>query len=124
MPHRAVVVYDGHCPICRREIAHYQRREGAQNLRWIDAQTNLPELLLLGISRERALAIMHVRDPQGQWHLGVDAFLVLWAQLPAYRWLAWVVSRLGLKPLLSWGYQRFLKWRSKQNCDENRCVRR
>ena len=36
-PVRPMVFYDGGCPLCRREIAHYRRIDSAERLRWVDA---------------------------------------------------------------------------------------
>ena len=41
---RPVVFYDGDCPLCRREIAHYRRMDSANKLHWVDA-VNEPEIL-------------------------------------------------------------------------------
>mgnify|MGYP000446977673 CR=1 FL=1 len=33
---RPLVFYDGSCPLCRREIAHYRRQDRAGALGWVD----------------------------------------------------------------------------------------
>ena len=33
---RPVVFYDGACPLCSREIAHYRRRQDSDDLLWLD----------------------------------------------------------------------------------------
>lgn len=113
---RPVVLYDGGCPLCRREIAHYRRRRNAESICWIDASTDMNSLTCLGIDRADAMAIFHVRDVSGYWHTGVNAFVYLWSRLPAYAWLARLVQMLKLTPLLEWGYRHFLKWRSARKC--------
>ena len=94
---RPLVFYDGACPLCSREIAHYRRIDRAQRLRWVDAATEAKVLAAHGLDPERAMAELHVLDGNGGWHRGVDAFLVIWSRLPAYRWLARLVSALGLR---------------------------
>jgi len=117
----AIVVYDGQCPLCSREIAHYRRRRGAERVAWVDATTDEPTLARLGLDRATALARFHVRDGSGEWRIGAGAFVLLWSLLPAYRWLATSVRVLHLQPLLEWGYDRFLRWRGRRRCTPDRC---
>lgn len=119
--HSVVVLYDGQCPLCSREIAHYRRRRGADGIQWVDVTRSDIDPVLLGVSREAALRRFHVRDPGGCWRTGASAFVLLWSSLPAYRWLAKLVSGLGLLPAMEWAYVRFLHWRSRDRCDADRC---
>jgi predicted DCC family thiol-disulfide oxidoreductase YuxK len=117
-----IVLYDGSCPLCSREIAHYRRRKGASGIKWIDASKDLVNLESLGISQFDALSVFHVRDPSGQWHIGVQGFILVWSQLPAYHWLARLVMTFRLTGLLQWGYRHFLGWRnSPARCTDDRC---
>ena len=107
------VLYDGACPLCRREIGVYR---GLQPLQanapvcFADvSDTSLP--LPPGTTREQLLARFHVRGRDGELLSGAQAFLALWAALPGWRWLA----RVGRLPGATWvmerGYQLFLRWR-------------
>ena len=121
-PFRPMVFYDGGCPLCRREIAHYRRIDSAERLSWVDA-VNKPETLAEhGLTLERAMAELHVLDGDGRWQRGVDAFLVIWQQLPAYRWLAKLVSLLGLRRPLGFVYRHFAAWRYRQRCESDSCT--
>mgnify|MGYP006205861065 CR=1 FL=1 len=60
------VYYDGACPVCSREIAHYQRQPGAQACQWVDAASCPPEALGPGLQRVQALGRFHVRLPDGR----------------------------------------------------------
>ena len=121
-PVRPMVFYDGGCPLCRREIAHYRRIDSAERLVWVDA-VNKPETLAEhGLTLERAMAELHVLDGDGCWQRGVDAFLVIWQQLPAYRWLAKLVTALGLRRPLGFVYRHFAAWRYRQRCESDSCT--
>ena len=107
------VLYDGACPLCRREIGVYR---GLQPLRpdspvcFADVNdTALP--LPPGTTREQLLARFHVRGRDGELLSGAQAFLALWAALPGWRWLA----RAGRLPGAAWvmerTYRLFLRWR-------------
>jgi predicted DCC family thiol-disulfide oxidoreductase YuxK len=119
---RPVVFYDGACPLCRCEIAYYRRIDRAQRLRWVDAATEAKILAAHGLDPERAMAELHVLDGNGRWQRGVDAFLVIWSHLPAYRWLARLVSALGLRTPLGFVYRRFAAWRCLNRCGTNSCA--
>ena len=114
---KPVVLFDGSCPVCSREIAHYRRRREADKIVWIDASKDTVNLNSLGVSQQQAMAIFHARDEHGQWQIGVDAFMLIWSTLPAYRWLAGLVDFLKLRPVLAWGYRYFLKWRRPCDAD-------
>jgi predicted DCC family thiol-disulfide oxidoreductase YuxK len=119
---RPVVFYDGACPLCSREIAHYRRVDGEARLDWVDAATEAETLAEHGLDLERAMAELHVLDGNGHWQRGVDAFLVIWSHLPRYRWLARLIEIFGLRTPLGYVYHRFAAWRYRNRCGTNSCV--
>jgi len=108
---RPAVFYDGACPVCRREIAHYQRSAGADAVAWIDATSCPPEAFGPGLSREAALARMHVRGADGRLVSGAAAFALLWQALPRWRWLGRLVGSRPVLPLAEALYRLFLRLR-------------
>lgn len=99
------ILYNGACPICSREIAHYQRlarRHGAA----VDFQDlNIADLAQWGISADAARRRLHAR--QGQCRVdGLPAFRALWAQLPGWRWLARLTGLPLIRPLAALAYDR------------------
>jgi predicted DCC family thiol-disulfide oxidoreductase YuxK len=104
------VLYDGACPLCRREIGIYRGLEPNTPLCYADVNdAALP--LPPGTTREQLLARFHVRSADGELLSGAQAFLALWAVLPGWRWLA----RAGRLPGVAWAMERayrfFLRWR-------------
>lgn len=118
----AIVFYDGECPLCRREIAHYRRRRGADRLLWIDITQDAGTLAANGLRKEDAMARLHVRDAAGAWHTGAHGFVELWSHLPAYSWLARLLRLLRLAPLLDAVYDRFARWRLRRRCNSDQCA--
>lgn len=116
-----LVFYDGECPLCRREIAHYRRLRGAELIAWVDITKDETILDTYGLSRDVAMARFHVRDLSGHWQTGAWGFTELWAHLPAYRWLARALRALRLEPLLDLLYTRFARWRLRRSCNANAC---
>jgi len=111
-----MVLYDGGCPLCRREIAHYQRLDRQQRIDWLDIVAEPDRLAQCGIGLTEAMQQLHARDRYGRWQLGVGAFLIIWRELPGWRWLARLVQLLHLKPLLDWGYRHFAARRFRARC--------
>jgi len=105
---RPAVYYDGACPVCRREIAHYQGRAGAEGIDWVDVSSCAPEALGPDLTRESALARMHVRAPDGALVSGAAAFAALWSALPGFRWLGRLVGASPIAPLAEGAYRGFL----------------
>lgn len=106
-----VVYFDGACPLCRREIAHYRGQEGAAAIAWIDAAGCDSAALGADLSRDAALARLHARRADGTLVSGVAAFAMIWSRLPAYRWLAPLVARRPVLAILEFAYSAFLRLR-------------
>jgi predicted DCC family thiol-disulfide oxidoreductase YuxK len=103
---RVTVLYDGACPLCRREIGLYQRADGAEGIAWQDVSP--PDADPGCISREEAMRRFHVIDETGQLRSGADAFIALWLSLPRWRWLGRIASLPPLPWLLERAYRGFL----------------
>lgn len=89
------VLYNAACPVCRFEIDHYAAYSERSTLPIRFEDLNETDLARWGLSRDAAARRLYVR--QGETLLsGIPAFLVLWREMPRYRWLAWIVSRPGL----------------------------
>jgi predicted DCC family thiol-disulfide oxidoreductase YuxK len=118
-PERPVLFYDGGCPLCRREIAHYRRLDRAGRVDWVDlyAQPDLAERY--GVSWHTAMQRIHLLEIDGRLVTGAHAFAALWRRLPGYHWLARLVSLPGVLPLLDRGYASFARWRWRRRkaCD-------
>ena len=120
-PDRPTVFFDGGCPLCRREIEHYQRRDRAAALAWVDITRDWQTLGAHGLRPDQAMAQLHVLDEQGRWQIGAWGFAAIWERLPGYRWLARVVRGLHLLPLLNAAYRPFARWRLRRRCNAGSC---
>jgi len=107
------VLYDGACPLCRREMAVYRDLQPLQQGSTVcfadvsNTAVPLPE----GTTREQLMARFHVQDRDGQLLSGAAAFLALWAALPGWRWLALAGRLPGAAWLMERLYRLFLRWR-------------
>ena len=107
------VLYDGACPLCRREISVYRDLKPWHTDASVcyadisDAAVPLPP----GTTREQLLARFHVQRQNGELLSGAQAFLALWTALPGWRWLALVGRLPGAVWLMERLYLFFLRWR-------------
>lgn len=110
-PPLLTLYYDGGCPVCTREIGFYQRRRGAEAIRWINLAQCGDSELGTDLSRETAYVRLHARLPDGRLLSGARAFAALWQALPAFRLAGRIAALPGIVHLLEWGYRGFLKVR-------------
>lgn len=112
---RPALYFDGRCPICRREIAHYQRLDRKQNrICWIDLIQKPNALEPFGISFEEAMRQIYATDSSRKLYRGIDAFILIWYNLPYYRIFAKIASTTPFYSFLNWCYQHFSAWRFKR----------
>jgi len=105
------VYYDGACPVCSREIAMYQREPGGHDIRWIDVTRCDAASLGDDLTRDAALARLHLRNANGKLVSGAAAFIGMWNQLPRWRWLGRLLGSGWRLSLLEWMYRAFLQTR-------------
>ncbi len=106
-----VLYFDGACPVCAREIAHYRKQAGSEGIVWVDAATCAPEQLGPDLSRADALARLHLRRPDGSLVSGAAAFVGIWQGLPAWAWLGRLFGSGPALRALDLAYRAFLKVR-------------
>jgi len=107
------VLYDGACPLCRREIGVYRDLKPLQPdspVCFADI-SNAAVPLPPDTTREQLLARFHVQRPDGELLSGAKAFLALWAVLPGWRWLAFAGHLPGASWVMERMYRLFLRWR-------------
>ena len=105
-------LFHGACPVCSIEISHYQGMCERRSIRvgWSDISSGVdaPILAELGLDREDVKRRMTVLDRDGRVHRGIDAFIVLWRELPGYRHLARVVALPVIHPICGFLYDHAL----------------
>ena len=105
------VLYDGSCPLCRREISVYQSLTPLQAVSWQDVSGDA-----CGLSAEDQQQLMsrfHVRREDGELLSGAAAFVALWLAMPGWRWLGRMARFPGVTPILELAYRGFLRVRPR-----------
>lgn len=103
----SVVLFDGSCPLCNREIAMYRRLRSHGSLEWIDVsapQYSPPK----GVSRETLMHRFHTITPRGELLSGASAFVHMWSLLPGWRYLAYFAKHQPLLFMMEMMYRLFL----------------
>jgi predicted DCC family thiol-disulfide oxidoreductase YuxK len=118
--------YDGLCPLCSREIAHYRKRAVGDSLRFIDVTDPKFDAAEQGLDAKRIHRLMHVKVGD-ELRIGLDAFIAVWDAIPNYSWLAKAARLPGLHALLNLGYHLFaavrpwLPRRKRPFCESGTC---
>lgn len=110
-PYRLTVYYDGECPVCTREVGFYRRRNGAEDIRWVNLAQCDDSELGADLARDAAYARLHARLPDGRLLSGARAFAALWQALPVFRLAGRIAALPGVVRMLDWGYRGFLRLR-------------
>lgn len=101
------VLFNANCPVCNFEIQHYAQYAVANDLpiRFDDLNSGARDQWGLDAdTAARRLYVLH----EDRLTSGIPAFLVLWAQMPRYRWLARVVGLPGIRQVASAAYDYVL----------------
>ncbi|MEL6619374.1 MAG: DUF393 domain-containing protein [Pseudomonadota bacterium] len=89
------VLYNADCPVCSFEINHYAEYSEKSGLPIRFDDLNSQALAQWNITADEAARRLHVLK-NGEIYGGIPAFIVLWQDMPRYRWLARLVSLPGI----------------------------
>jgi predicted DCC family thiol-disulfide oxidoreductase YuxK len=105
------VYFDGLCPLCSREIEHYQKQKGAEKIQFVDICGPQFDADKENLDPKKIHQVMHVRKADGTVATAVDAFIEIWKVLPKYNWAAAAAAKANVRLLLNFGYHIFAKIR-------------
>ena len=89
----------------------YQSQPGADDVCWVDVSLCADAQLGAELSREAALAKLHMRRNDGTLVCGAQAFVDLWLALPRWAWLGRLAGAGPIVWLLDRCYGVFLRMR-------------
>jgi len=105
------VFYDGKCGLCSKEINHYKRICNKKKFDWVDISRKSKALSEFGISQSQGLMYLHATVDDKKIFIGVDAFILIWKNLPRWKYLAFFVNLPLIKTICSIIYKYFAKKR-------------
>ncbi|MDG3042063.1 thiol-disulfide oxidoreductase DCC family protein [Roseicyclus marinus] len=101
------ILYNARCPICRAEIAHYQKRAEATHAPLSFEDLNEADLGDWALTADQAKRRLHAALPDGRIVSGIPAFAAIWSALPGMGWLARLVMAPGVRTVADIAYNRF-----------------
>ena len=121
------VFYDGQCPLCKREVGHYRKRDRYGRIEWVDIAREGFEAGAYGLEAGRVQQVMHVRTAEGQVFTEVGAFVKIWEALPAGVMttpLRWLMKLPGMMWLAGFAYRAFARnrYRLTGRCTAESCA--
>ena len=85
------VLYNAECPVCNFEISHYASYAAKNGLPIRFDDLNSDALAQWDLTADQAARRLYVAH-DGALLSGIPAFIVLWRQMPRYKWLARLCS--------------------------------
>ena len=121
------LLYDGQCPMCRREAMWLQRRSKDGRLAFEDISAPDFDAARFGLTQEALMGVMHGVFPDGRIVTKVEAFRQAY-RVVGLGWLLAPTRWPGLKQLANWGYEWFARNRvvigkffGGRDCPDGRC---
>ena len=122
LPHAEVVIYDGNCQFCKRQVGRLNRWDGKQRLAYISLHDDFVATEYTDLTKDEMMKAMYFIDRKGNRHRGASALRVISRRLPRL-WPLAVLLHIPLTlPLWSWVYHQIAKRRYRLNCDTGGCA--
>ena len=124
--HRFTLLYDGECPLCRREVNWFCRR-APEAINAVDISLSDFDSTAFGLNEDAVHRELHGIKPDGSVTVGMDSVR------EAYRviGLGYMLSFTAwwpFRPVSDWIYRRFAanrlkigSWFGRQDCNTNTC---
>ncbi len=110
-----IVFYDGQCGLCSKEINYYRQLAPDGIFEWQDITKSAEMLNAEGISLSEGLKLLHAKDRNDNVHVGLDAFILIWMQLPKWRLVATFLALPIIRQIVNTAYHFFAFWRFKRS---------
>jgi len=124
LPDADVVIFDGQCQFCQRQVARLRRLDGGQRLAFLSLHDPTVKEYCGSLTHEQMMEQMYVVNRAGERFGGAAAFRYLTRRLPKL-WLLAPLLHLPLSlPVWRWLYGQVAKRRYRWNkpaCDGTTC---
>lgn len=116
------IYYDGLCHLCSREINQYRKMKGSENIAFVDITGSHFDANKAGLDPVKVHQSLHVRDKSGALHIGVDAFVRIWSELPSLKFLVPIAQIKPIYAALNYLYTGFAQLRPllpRKSCESS-----
>lgn len=124
-PEADVVIFDGQCRFCRRQVSRLHYWDGRQRLAFISLHDSFVAEQYPDLSHDQLMEQMYLVDQSGHRHGGAEAFRYLTRRLPILWILAPLLHLPFSLPLWRWGYKQVAKrryrWGKVDDCASGSC---
>ena len=122
LPQADVVIFDGNCVFCRRQVNRLAHWDGGRRLAFISLHDPSIAKRYPGLSHDEMMRQMYVITRDGRRYGGAAAFRYLTRRLPRLWPLAPLMHVPFSLPVWQWAYRQVAKRRYRKNgrdaCDE------
>ena len=94
-------------------LEYYKKLSAFSEIKWSGISQNISTLEKYGIPHTESLKVLHAINEDNQMVYGVDTFILIWQQLPKWKWLAKFVGLPLIYQLSKGIYSIFAMWRFK-----------
>lgn len=120
------IIYNAECPVCSFEIDHYNAYARQQALPLVFDDLNQCDLTRWGLTEDQAARRLYVVK-DGKLESGIPAFLILWHEMPRYRWLGRLIGLPGIRQIAAAIYDHLLapviyKWHKRRRARAGRPI--
>ena len=105
MPTR--ILYNAQCPNCNAEICHYLEYAEKRGIVFGFDDLMQVDPIAYGVTQDQAARRLHILH-EDRVLSGMDAFRVIWQQMPRYRWLGRITGLPLVKQIANAVYDHVL----------------
>ena len=122
-PARSVVVYDGECPFCLKQVERMKRRDTAGVFEYVPRQSEGLKQRFPKLAEGDFNSGMRLVNPDGSIDVGADAVYGIARRLSGWKHVAWLYRVPVLKWISRSGYGWVAKHRNKlaNRCESDVC---
>lgn len=124
-PGTDVVIYDGHCQFCSKQVGRLANWDRRKTLSFISLHDPLVSERYPDLTHEQLMEEMVLVDQQGQRYAAAVAFRYLTRKLPRL-WILMPLLHIPFSlPLWQWLYRKIARqryrWNKDKTCDDDQC---